>query len=230
MKFFSFLFFIVLFVSCEDDKASKSDTIKKSDFSKEQNHMVIDPLTGGAAKKVDHWQEYIAVKDFLNQYSSITPNEALNNSRELNNLVKALKDSVTPNFLDSHSFAARINLLHNETLRLFDMSSISAIKSFEINDQVLKIMEAFSSLNSKISTLVQQANLEAQLDAISFSRKGEKPSLLIKEDVPEFKEVKRKSTKAGEKEQKMKIILDENKRKKSRKNKITNKNVESKNY
>ncbi len=219
MKFFSFLFFIVLFVSCEDDKAGKADTIKKSDFSKEQNHMVIDPLTGGAAKKVDHWQEYIAVKDFLNQYSSITPNEALNNSRELNNLVKALKDSVTPNFLDSHSFAARINLLHNETLRLFDMSSISTIKSFEINDQVLKIMEAFSSLNSKISTLVQQANLEAQLDAISFSRKGEKPSLLIKEDVPEFKEVKRKSIKAGEKEQKIKIILDENKRKKSRKTK-----------
>ena len=230
MKFFSFLFVIVLFVSCEDDKAGEADTIKKSDFSKEQNHMVIDPLTGGAAKKVDHWQEYIAVRDFLNQYSFITPNEALNNSRELNNLVKALKDSVTPNFLDSHSFAARINLLHNETLRLFDMSSISSIKSFEINDQVLKIMEAFSSLNSKINTLVQQADLEVQLDVISFSREEKKPSLLIKEDVPEFKKVKRKSIKAGEKEQKMRIILDENKRKRNPKHKRTNKNVESKNH
>ena len=47
--------------------------IKKSDFSKEQNHMVIDPLTGGAAKKVDQWQEYIAARDFLNQYSLSLP-------------------------------------------------------------------------------------------------------------------------------------------------------------
>ena len=52
MKFFSFLFFIVLFVSCEDDKVGKADTIKKSDFSKEQNHMVIDPLTGALPKKL----------------------------------------------------------------------------------------------------------------------------------------------------------------------------------
>ena len=49
-------------------------------------------------------------------------------------------------------------------------------------------MEAFSSLNSKINTLVQQADLEVQLDVIPFSKEEKKkPSLLIKEDVPEFK-------------------------------------------
>ena len=58
-------------------------------------------------------------------------------------------------------------------------------------------MEAFSSLNSKINTLVQQADLEVQLDVISFSKEEKKPSLLIKEDVPEFKKSEEKEYKGG---------------------------------
>ena len=106
----------------------------------------------------------------MQQYTSISPNDALNNSRELNDITKSIIDSVKPKFLETDAFNARINLLYNETLRLYDMSSISAIKANEVNDQVANILNAFSSVNSKINTILTQNELEKDITEPDFKR------------------------------------------------------------
>lgn len=170
MKFLKFLLVLALFASCKNKPQQTTEVVKKSEFSTEQKHAQLETIKRHASKKIEDWQEYAGVKNFLEQYKSISPNEALNNSKELNDLVKVMKDSANPEFLELDSFKARVNLLHNETLRLFDMSAISSIKSEEVNEQVTKVLDAFSSINSKINTLVQQADLDAQVDDPNFNR------------------------------------------------------------
>lgn len=170
MRFFIFFFLMLLFISCGGKQEQAAKIINKSEFSTVQKQSKVVFLKSNVKRKIDDWQEYASVNDFLNQYRSISPNEALNNSKELNDLVQVMKDSVKPNFLESNSFNARINLLHNETLRLFDMSAISSIKSEEVNEQVTKVIEAFSSVNSKINTLVLRADLDAQVNDPKFNR------------------------------------------------------------
>jgi hypothetical protein len=155
-------------VCCKNKQEQVAEVLKKSEFRTEIKHGQFENIKANAVKKIDDWQEYDAVNDFLSQYKSISPSEALNNSRELNSLVESLKDSVKPEFLELDAFNARVNLLYNETLRLNDMSAISSIRYDEVNEQVSKVIHAFSSVNSKINTLVQQADLEAQLNDPKF--------------------------------------------------------------
>ncbi len=164
VKFSIFSLLLIGFFSCESKQQQLAEVVKKSEFRTEQKHDQIESIEVNASKKIEDWQEYRAVKDFLNQYKSISPSEALNNSRELNSLVASLRDSVSPEFLDLDSFKARVNLLYNETLRLNDMSAISSIKFEEVNEQVSKVIHAYSAMNSKINTIVRQAELDAQVN------------------------------------------------------------------
>ena len=149
MRVFIFVFCLALFASCDDQPNQElNQAVKQSDFSIQEKHADVIAIQKNAEKKVDEWVEYRNLKEFLVQYKSISPNEALNNSRELNKLVEKMKDSVKPKFLEVPSFSARVNLMNNETLRLYDMSSISAIKFNEVNDQVTKILEAFSAIEN----------------------------------------------------------------------------------
>lgn len=168
IKIFIFSLVLAGLFSCKNKQEQVAEVSKKSEFRTETKHVQIEMIKANTAKKIDDWQEYRAVNDFLNQYKSISPSEALNNSRELNSLVQSLKDSVKPDFLELDAFKARVNLLYNETLRLNDMSSISSIKYDEVNEQVSKVIHAFSSVNSKINTLVQQADLDAQVNDPKF--------------------------------------------------------------
>lgn len=164
VKFSFFAFLLIGFFSCKNKQEEVAKVVNKSEFRTEQKHPQAESIIANAAQKIEDWQEYRAVKEFLNQYQSISPSEALNNSRELNSLVASLRDSVSPGFLVSDSFKARVNLLYNETLRLNDMSAISSIKFEEVNEQVSKVMHAYSAMNSKINTIVRQAELDAQVN------------------------------------------------------------------
>ena len=182
--YFLLLSLSILLSMCQRTQEQATQVVNNSEFNIEQKHPQIEILKKSVSKKVDDWQEYNSVKDFLNQYKSISPNEALNNSKELNDLVKMLKDSIKPDFLTLKSLDARVNLLHNETLRLFDMSAISSIKSTEVNEQVTKIIEAFSALNSKVNIIAKQADLEAQVNDPNFKRVQEKDTSLIENAKP----------------------------------------------
>jgi hypothetical protein len=177
---------MVTIFGCQNNRPEQTEVVSpKSEFNTIQKHSSWIVPDGKVLKKIDNWQEYRTLSEFINQYESISPNEALNNSRELNNLVKSMKDSIKPKFLESAAFDARINHLHNETLRLYDMSSISSIKSDEVHTQVGKVLDAFSAMNLKMNTMVRQKELDKQVDDPNFKR-------VLKDSVSEPKEPEQK--------------------------------------
>ena len=191
MKVFTLFFWVLFFVSCQSKPQQQTTTVaEKSDFSIARKHKETQPLDKSVSKKFDNWQEYEAVENFLVKFKSISPNEALNNSKELSDLVRNLRDSIKPDFLESPAFHARVNLLYNETLRLYDMSSISAIEYNEVNTQVEKLLEAFASVNSKINIIARQIELDNQVNDPKFSwiAKDSVPErVTIKEEIQETK-------------------------------------------
>lgn len=197
MRFLTFLGIILVLVSCQEKQQTSTTVVEKSEHSIAQKHKELTRLEGKALKKVDNWDEYESVGNFLEKFKNISPNEALNNSKELNDLVKSLNDSIKPEFLKSSALDARLNLLLNESMRLYDMSSISAITHQEVNLQVEKLLEAYSSLNSKINTLVKQADLDSQVDDPKFSRilnlsnDSSSVNKTAKEETPEEKKLRK---------------------------------------
>lgn len=190
-------------VSCQNKKATQNTVVERSELSVAQKHEKINDLTPKSQKKIDDWLEYESLKNFLDRFNSISPNEALNNSKELNDLVKSLRDSVTPKFLESDAFKARVNLLLNESMRLYDMSSISSIKATEVNAQVEKLLLAFSSINSKINTIVKQADLDNEVNDPKFSTEFKRTDSIPSESEPpkviKPQELKRKQKKLPQK-------------------------------
>jgi hypothetical protein len=165
MKVFSFFLFISVLISCGDAPQEKKDApVVKSLFSVAQKHVAIIPLDAVNEKEISTWNHYITLREFLGKFKTATPNEALSNALELGSLIKVLKDSIKPKPLNTPSFEARINLLENESLRLSDMTKISAIQSKEVNDQINKVFEAFSAVNSKINMVYLQENLDKGID------------------------------------------------------------------
>jgi len=137
--------------------------------------------------KIEDWKEYDNLLEFLNQYKAISPNDAINNSNELNDKAKSLNDSIKPKILETPAFNARLNLLYNETLRLYDMSSIPSIKATEINEQVTKVLHAFSAINSKINTTLRQVELENEITETDFkndSPENPNQSFKVKPKIP----------------------------------------------
>lgn len=164
MKRFAYLGLFLLFFSCGKQQKKGEGIEQKSEFSTTEKHSQSTIILKKFERNIENWKEHEALNYFIQKFQSISPNNALNNSRELNELVKTLNDSIKPVFLQSPSFNARVNLLYNETLRLYDMSSISSIKAEEVNLQVEKMLHAFSSVNSKINTTILQQNLNKEIE------------------------------------------------------------------
>ena len=127
MKFIYYCVFILLISSCINKKTDAIQEIEKPESSRVKKHDQLASIQSKFQLDIDTWKEYENLAIFLQQYTSISPNNALNNSRELNDITKSLIDSIKPQFLETPAFKARINLLYNETLRLYDMSSIPAV-------------------------------------------------------------------------------------------------------
>ena len=162
--------FILLISSCNDTTTTAKKVIEKPEASRVKKHKQVSKIQSRFEMDIDSWIEYENLTVFLQQYTSISPNDALNNSRELNDITKSIIDSVQPQFLETAAFKARLNLLYNETLRLYDMSSIPAIKATEVNHQVANILNAFSSVNFKINTILTQSELEKNITEPDFKR------------------------------------------------------------
>ena len=170
MKFIYYCVFILLISSCNDDTTTAKKVVDKPEASRVKKHKQVSKIQSKFQTDIDTWIEYENLTIFLQQYLSISPNDALNNSRELNDITKSILDSVKPQFLETVAFKARVNLLYNETLRLYDMSSIPAIKATEVNHQVANILNAFSSVNFKINTILTQSELEKNITEPDFKR------------------------------------------------------------
>ena len=79
-------------------------------------------------------------------------------------MVVSLKDSIKPTLFNTPSFQTRVDVLHNEVLRLADLTFIPAITSKDVNLQIDRTIAAFSSVNSKINSLLSRKRFEDEID------------------------------------------------------------------
>ena len=175
-------------------KKSLNKKLKNLNLVKLKKHEKASKVQAKYQPEIEEWQEYEDLSVFLHQYTSISPNDALNNSRELNEISKRVVDSLKPAIFETPAFNARVNLLYNETLRIVDMSSIPAIKANEVNNHVDKILTAFSSINSKINTTLKQLELELTVEDISFKKKIPKKNTNTEFDIKKFTPKSKKKT------------------------------------
>jgi hypothetical protein len=168
MKYlFRFLLIILVFnFSCSNNKkVEKSDEIIDS--------VIVDPdrivsnigetLIPSAKRALNDWKEYQNFDNFIIKYYNVSILEALNNANELATLTQELKDSIRVNKLEVNNVVARLNVLHNEALRLNDMATIRSITDEEVKDEVKKILEVYSAVNSKINTIYKTEDLKESL-------------------------------------------------------------------
>lgn len=123
-----------------------------------------ETLIPEANEALKNWKQYQHVDELLLEYYSITSLEALANAKELSELVRLMKDSISIEKLQKPNIIARINVLHNETLRLADMATIPSISKEEVKEEVGNIVEIYSAMNSKINTIYQAENIQNMLE------------------------------------------------------------------
>lgn len=171
MKYFLYILFCVFFVvGCKKETAKTTEEKPiKPEMSIVVNHKKPKDLEPEPKEKLKEWKEYNEFIIFLKRFENISPNEALSNATELKTLIQELKNNlakrkeiILENF-DSDAFKARIDVLENEILRLYDMSLIPSITAKEVNLTVDKIYLIFGSLNAKINIMFKQKHYEENM-------------------------------------------------------------------
>lgn len=163
MKYLFILLSFMLLFSCQNTKKNNEQNIDKTKMHVVSKHQINTYLEKNNEKNVLDWKEYVIFSNKIEKFQSISAEEALNNALQLSKLVKLMKDSIRPKELITNSFRTRVNVLENEVLRLKDMTYISSITSQEVNNQVIKILEAFSATNSKINIVYSQLEVEKEI-------------------------------------------------------------------
>jgi hypothetical protein len=169
MKYlYSFLLVILFFtISCNRNK-NIEEVIEVVDTLKVDEDRIVnsigETLIPNAKRNLKYWKEYNNVDEFMLKYYNVSKLEALNNSKELSDLVKFMIDTIRVDKLDKINVIARFNVLHNETLRLADMANIHSITKEEVKEEVKKILDLYSAVNSKINTIYKADELQNSLD------------------------------------------------------------------
>lgn len=169
MKYlYSFLLVIVfLTISCDRNKKVEEVVQVVDTLIVDESRIVNsigETLVPNARRNLQAWKAYNNVDEFMIKYYNVSKLEALNNAKELSDLVKVMIDSIKIEKLDKINVIARFNVLYNETLRLADMATISSITEDEVKDEVKKIIDLYSSVNSKINTIYKAEELQENLD------------------------------------------------------------------
>ena len=164
------LLILMVFLSC---KKQVQEVTKNNDensvLSVVKKHHDFKMVIPSFKKEVEDWTTLQNTEDFLERFKKGSANEILSNALEFKTITKALKDSIKPTLFSLPSVEARINILYNESLRLADMTYIPAITADEVHEQTNKIMDAFSSINLKINTVLRKKQFEDAIDIdVSF--------------------------------------------------------------
>lgn len=131
--------------------------------------------TKKAAKELEAWAEYQMAKSIIEGYTSITRGLALENAKNLSGLIKGLQESQLPEILDRPDVVIRINVLYNHALRLNDMLTITSITDEEVETEITRLLQAYSSLIDKINTVFKIDEYEKK-----YNVKTEKETKTIK--------------------------------------------------
>lgn len=185
---YPFLFGILLLsISCTTNKRTESNeqTIDSLGLISDRiTNMLGETLNPTAKLDLDTWQAYKDVDAMMLTYYNTSMSEALNNANELSGLVQIMKDSIAIESLNKPNVIARFNVLHNETLRLADMATISSITEEEVALEVKQILKLYSAVNSKINTIYTARDLQNALEVDT-----EKPVDLENEEQPTYPRV-----------------------------------------
>ncbi|MBI9040076.1 hypothetical protein [Lutibacter sp.] len=168
MKYlYPFLLFILLLnfscnrTSAVQEVADSKDSVVVNDRITNQ---LGETLVPRANEDLSKWKEYENVDEFMLKFYNVSSMEALSYAQELADLVKLMKDTIRIEKLNELSVIARFNVLHNETLRLADMTEISSIKKEEVKEEVGRILELYAALNSKINTIYKTEDVQNSLE------------------------------------------------------------------
>jgi hypothetical protein len=165
---YPFLFLIILLFgfSCTHNKRTEANeqTIDSLGHTNRITSTLGETLIPMAKDSIASWKAYNEVDTFILKYYNISTSEALNNASELSGLVEIMKDSIPIEILNKPNVIARLNVLHNETLRLADMANISSITDKEVADEVKQLLEIYSAFNAKINTIYAAKSLQDALE------------------------------------------------------------------
>ncbi len=159
---------IAICIQCKKKEKPVDERPIKPSMNTPVKHKGVSPLSDLSEQGINNWTDFYDVNDFLKRFKNTSPTEALTNAIELKDLTKTLKDSISLNDLQTPSFKARLNVLENETLRLADMTTIPAITSKEVNDQIDKILLVFDSMIKKINTIYSKKKFDEEIDLDDF--------------------------------------------------------------
>ncbi|MEN8187901.1 MAG: hypothetical protein ABFR05_12295 [Bacteroidota bacterium] len=161
-----FISFLLIIFSCKEDSLKEEQSKNQEKIvtiSENYTTKINENLSPEGKKMVENWKEYERMDNLLQNYENYDVNRSLLNSKELAKLAQELKDSVRVDELQIPAVKIRLHVIHNEALRLQDMSSLKKISDEEVTQERSKIFEAFSALNSKINNMVVQEDLNEEL-------------------------------------------------------------------
>lgn len=169
MKYlFSFLLFILLCsISCKRNVSVEEVSEVNDSLIVETgriSNQLGETLIPRAKEDMSKWKEYEDVDEFMLKFYSVTSLEALSYAQELSDLVKFMKDTIRVEKLNELNVISRFNVLYNETLRLADMASIPSIKKEEVKEEVGRILELYTALNSKINTIYKTEDVQNSIE------------------------------------------------------------------
>lgn len=172
---------IALLLSCknknEQTTEEYSEQLKTVTTIKSAHRIV--PLNEKSEELLKDWPEYEKFSELVGQYQEITLTDALLNSKELSEVAKQLRDSIRIERLDIPSIKMRLNVLHSETMRLADMSTIPTITETSILKENNNVIQAFSALNLKINNMYSMEKLNDEISAFVNEVMAEQDSIPI---------------------------------------------------
>ncbi len=175
MRFIILLLIGFFLFSCSQENKYPDSKQSGNMIAKEISYQLNEKVQSKFYSKVSEWNELNAFEGFLTtNFTKTNVNQALENSVALTDLSKSLRDSILPKELNNLSLNARLNLLYTECLRLKDISTISSIEDKEVDKQINKVFDAFSSVNAKINAMLEQKELELLYGDDFIEKKEEK--------------------------------------------------------
>jgi len=143
----------LVILSCKKDPKQVAEEI--SDIE-EQNVIVSNigvQLNSTVKESISSWSQFTMLTEIIEDYTSITKNQALDRAKDVSNMTKDVIDRIGPELLDKPYMKIRFNVVYNQALRLDDMSTIPNISDEEVEIEVAKLLAAFSSVNDKINSI-----------------------------------------------------------------------------
>ncbi|MDZ7614037.1 MAG: hypothetical protein U5K51_10335 [Flavobacteriaceae bacterium] len=129
-NFFLTILIASVFYGCKKDVEQPKDLISDKKTEKvvpAQTFVISESLRPSADSIARNWEAYLKVAEFLKINGAKSNEETRYNAKDLVKLTESLKDSIPLENLNNPAMKIRINVLHNEALRLQDMADIKVI-------------------------------------------------------------------------------------------------------